>query len=283
MTWFQQTRFRIVAVAVVALVAVGWSLSPSPVSHVAVEAVEVIGDDELDQYAGSGAVILPSSIAASSRQQAATCVGCRWKVTMPCQREDDHQDAACRGIILGCPQGREVKRAWVAWPGRDFEPVGLFCPSDGEATSVADATREVRSGFTHRLAPLRPACEPPRGAVVGIPLHCRTGQPAAQVGWQDTVAGFPVTTQARARWRWTFASTDGREAVQVSDQPGSRYPEPGVGHTFQAVGANRVAVQARWSAQFWIDGLGPFAVHPDLTQDAQIIVPTGSALGVIRP
>ncbi len=76
--------------------------------------VEVIADDELDQYSGSGSVILPSAISASSRQRAASCVGCRWKVTLPCRRDDDHQDAGCRGVILGCPQGREVKRAWVA-------------------------------------------------------------------------------------------------------------------------------------------------------------------------
>ena len=60
--------------------------------------------------------------------------GCRWKVTKPCLREEEHSDAGCRGKILGCPQGREIGRAWLATPGGDFEPVGLFCPDDGEVT-----------------------------------------------------------------------------------------------------------------------------------------------------
>jgi len=277
-------RQRIAATVTSILVCIGglWVPALAPVTPT-VMAVEVIGDDELDQYSGSGAVILPSGIQTSSRQQAATCVGCRWKVTLPCLRDDEHPDAACRGVTLGCPQGREIKRAWVALPGRDFEPVGLFCPSDGEATSVVDVTRQVRSGFTHRLPPLQPACEPPRGMVVGIPLHCRSGQPSAHAQWSDTVAGYTVTTRARARWDWSFASAGGAQRVVRSDSPGRPYPEAGVRHTFRTTGIHRAQVRTTWQAEFHIDGLGPFPVSPDLTQQAQIELPTGSALGVVRP
>lgn len=271
------------AVTAIIVLAGGFGLFGPASSLPTVMAVEVIGDDELDQYSGSGAVILPSGIETSSRQRAATCVGCRWKVTLPCLRDDEHPDAACRGVTLGCPQGREIKRAWVAWPGRDFEPIGLFCPSDGEATSVADVTRQVRSGFTHRLPALRPVCEPPRGIVVGIPVHCRSGQPSARAQWSDAVAGYTVTTRARARWYWSFASVGGARDVVRSDVPGTPYPGEGVRYTFSSTGIHRAQVRTTWQAEFHIDGLGPFPVTPDLTQQAQLDLPTGSALGVVRP
>lgn len=245
--------------------------------------VEVIADDELDQYSGSGSVILPTGISASARHRGASCVGCRWKVTMPCQREDDHQDAVCRGIILGCPQGREIKRAWLAPPGRDFEPVGLFCPSDGEAVSVAEATSAVRETFQHRLPPLRPICEPPRGVVVGIPVHCRSGQPAAQMAWSDRVVGYSTRTRATARWTWVFDPARGDPVAVGAAIPGEAYPRPGVQHMYRVAGPSRVTVRAAWDGEFFVDDLGPFPIDPGLTQQVELEVPIGSALGVIRP
>lgn len=245
--------------------------------------VEVIADDELDQYSGSGSLILPSAISASSRQRAASCVGCRWKVTLPCRRDDDHQDAGCRGVILGCPQGREVKRAWVAAPGRDYEPVGLFCPTDGEAVSVEEATSAIRGTFRHRIPALRPICEPPRGVVVGIPVHCRSGQPTAEVAWSDQVVGYSVRTRARARWTWVFDAKRGEPVSVAAVIPGEAYPRPGVQHVFGVAGPSRVAVMATWDGEFFVDGLGPFPITPELTQQVEFNLPVGSALGVIRP
>lgn len=246
-------------------------------------AVEVIADDELDQYSGSGAVIWPSSITASSRQRGATCAGCRWKVTMPCKRDGGLQDAGCRGIVLGCPQGREIQRAWLARAGGDFEPVGLFCPTDGGAVSVADATEQVRGSFTRRLPSLRPSCDPPRGVLARIPVHCRSGQPSARVQWEDEVAGLPVRTSARGRWVWTFATEDGRASSLEATEPGAGYPAPGVRHAFPVPGMNSIAVEAIWIGEFTVDGLGPFPVEQPVRQRAELRVPTGSALGVIRP
>ena len=68
-----------------------------------------------------------------------------------------------------------------------------------------------------------------------------------------------------------------------SDSPGRPYPEAGVRHTFRTTGIHRAQVRTTWQAEFHIDGLGPFPVSPDLTQQAQIELPTGSALGVVRP
>ncbi len=251
-----------------------------------VRAVDVVGDQEAERYVGSGAVVLPGSIEAQTREYASTCVGCRWKVTAPCLNDDGHGDAGCRGTILGCPQGREISRAWVARPGGDFEPVGLFCPSDGEVTSVADAGQQVHEGFERRIPVLAISCAPPRGVVVGIPVHCHSRQSTSFVSWTDSVAGYTVETSARATWEWTFRQRtsnagDAEFWQHIAGDPGSAYPGPGVRQSFTKPGMHQVQAVARWRGWFTVDGLGPFPIHPDLEQRAAVSVPTGSALGVL--
>ena len=72
---------------------IGSTEGPSAAQEVEVGGVDIVEDDEADRFVGSGAVFLPSSVSASRRQQAAWCHGCRWKVTTPCLREDEHIDA----------------------------------------------------------------------------------------------------------------------------------------------------------------------------------------------
>lgn len=274
----------LVGVALTALMALVAALDTTAASPSA--AVSVIGDDEAERYVGSGAVLLPSTVSWGVRAQASTCVGCRWKVTAPCLRDEDHSDAGCRGTILGCPQGREISRAWLARPGGDFEPVGLFCPSDGEVTSVVDAMTRVRGGFERNIPGLSVDCEPGRGVVVGIPMHCRSLQPTSLVSWTDSVAGYSVRTTATASWEWTFrqrgpSGADAGQWFHVVDQPGSSYPDWGIRQGFTIPGMHWVDVRARWRGTFTVDGLGPFPIAPDLEQHARLRIPTGSALGVI--
>jgi hypothetical protein len=249
-------------------------------------AVSVIGDDETERFVGSGAVILPAVVDPATRVFASTCPGCRWKVTAPCRRDDEHGDAGCRGTILGCPQGREINRVWLARPGADFEAVGMFCPSEGEVTSVAEAASRVRGGFERFIPTLAVECAPTRGAVVGIPLHCRSLQPSGNVAWIDSVAGYRVRTSAHARWTWTFVQQPGDGAradrwSHVVTEPGRPFPDKAVRQGFTAPGIHRVEVMARWQGTFTVDGLGPFAVESDLHQRVDLDVPTGSALGVM--
>lgn len=249
-------------------------------------AVNVVGDQEQERFVGSGAVLLPSNIDRGTREDAATCVGCRWKVTAPCRSGDENTDAACRGNILGCPQGREISRAWVARPGGDFEPVGLFCPSDGEVTSVSEATRRLHGDFERRIPELRVRCQPARGVVVGIPVHCYSQQPASRVAWVDSVAGFTVATTAVATWQWEFRERGvggGTSAswTHMRHDPGAAYPGDGVRQAFSTSGVHEITARARWNGSFTVDDLGPFPITPDLEQQVKLLVPTGSALGVV--
>ena len=248
-------------------------------------AVEVIGDDEQDRFVGSGAVFLPRTVSGSARVTAATCHGCRWKVTTPCLRSDEHSDAGCRGSILGCPQGREIGRAWLARPGGDFEPVGLFCPTDGEVTAVADMNVRVAGSMARNVPALAPVCSPHRGVVVGIDLHCRSGQDTAVVSWRDSIAGFTIDTTARATWKWSFLQeglSGPRTWVHSVDFPGADYPRAGIRQAFTSAGQHVVDARATWQGTYVVDGLGPFTVPEQVRQNARIQVPVGSALGVLH-
>jgi len=250
-------------------------------------AVEVIGDDEQDRFVGSGAVFLPKTVSGAVRIEAVRCHGCRWKVTAPCLRDDEHGDAACRGSVLGCPQGREISRAWLARPGEEFQAVGLFCPHDGEVTSVAAMNTRVRGEFANRLPRLEPQCAPERGVIVGVDMHCRSGQPSARHTWANLVAGYVVSTTADATWEWIFRQSDslpGRRPSSWAHQvnyPGEAYPRPGIGQAFDSSGRHQIEVTATWRGSYTVDELGPFAVEQPVHQKAVLEVPVGSALGVL--
>lgn len=255
----------------------------------AAASVDVVADPQSESFVGTGAVLLPSTVAQHTRSEASRCVGCRWQVSTGCSSPDSSGDSAQNLVCLApahrCSDGQPPRQVWFARPSQDFEPVGIFCPSDGNVTSVQDATRQVRGGFEHRIPPLAVSCEPRRGVVVGIPLHCRSGQPAATVSWSDSVAGFTVHTRAEASWEWTFrqvAPGSGVTWTHRSRDPGRQYPSPGIRQAFSRPGVHVVEVTARWRGEFTVDGLGTFPIQDELEQRGRLNVPTGSALGVVR-
>lgn len=252
----------------------------------AVASVDVVGDAKSESFVGSGSVILPTSVAQRTRTEAARCVGCRWQVTQ-CRDGDGSQAPVCLAPAQRCSDGQPPRQVWFARPTEEFEAIGIFCPSDGNVTSVQDAALHVREGFEHRIPALAIICEPARGVVVGIPLHCRSGQSSATVAWSDSVAGFTVHTRAEATWEWTFrqsasVSRAGPSWTLRTRDPGREYPHPGIRQAFSAPGVHTVDVIARWRGEFTVEGLGTFPIQPELEQRGRLNVPTGSALGVVR-
>ena len=191
---------------------------------------------------------------------------------------------------MGCPYGREIGRAWLARPGADFEPVGLFCPHDGEVTSVADMSTRIRGDIVEKVPPLAPECLPARGAVVGIDLHCRSGQSSARLGWSSTVVGHAVVGEASATWFCAFEQTAPagvstrtatREWVHTVGFPGGVYPDRGIRQAFTDVGRYLVRVQSAWRGRYWFAGLGPFDGQDPVRQEHTWEVNVGSAVGVL--
>ena len=141
-----------------------------------------------------------------------------------------------------------------------------------------------------KVPPLSPQWLPARGAVVGIDLHCRSGQSSARVGWSSTVVGHAVVAEASATWSWAFEQraragvstpTATREWVHTVGFPGGVYPDRGVRQGFTDVGRHLVQVQSAWRGRYWVDGLGPFDVQDPVRQEHAWEVDVGSAVGVL--
>ena len=185
---------------------------------------------------------------------------------------------------------REGDRSSLARPGADFEPVGLFCLDDGEVTSVAEMSAHIRGDIVERVPPLAPQCLPARGAVVGLDLHCRSGQPSARLGWSSTVVGHAVVAEASATWSWAFTQraradtstgTATTEWVHTVGFPGRAYPHKGIRQAFTDVGRHLVRVRSAWRGRYWVDGVGPFGVNDQVRQEHAWEVGVGSAMGVL--
>ena len=128
MLWGALKMGASVCAAISLSLGIGYPGGPPAAGAVAVGGVDIVGDDEADRFVGSGAVFLPSTVSATRRQQAAWCHGCRWKVTAPCLRQDEHSDAGCRGNVLGCFRGREIGRAWLG-PAQTSSRWGCSVPT----------------------------------------------------------------------------------------------------------------------------------------------------------
>lgn len=235
-------------------------------------AVDVGGDDERDVYVGAGGLILPSSVGADTRTSVARCAGCRWRMTEVCAD-------SCTGVVRGCPQGRQLLRTLISRDGgASWEEIGLVCIAEAPIT-VGEAGASVRSAFIEGLPPLRPAAQPPAGVLPRLPLILSSGQPAAIPPFAHELAGLPVVLSARPSWNWDCG--DGRRFS--TGLPGSRYPDARVSCTFARPGLWRVTVRTTWTAEFTVDGMGPFPVEGEIGQLAALEVPVGQARAVLIP
>jgi hypothetical protein len=255
--------------------------SPVPTSGVAAEgtvlgSVDVTPDPDGDLYVGTGGLVERSSDWRGddgSRQQAASCTDCRWRVSRVCSTVDS-TGGLCNGRRLHCDVDHVPVGIWLSRAGEDWVLVGHACQGPEPPATVTDVARLVRERALAAVPPLRVGVQPADGTLVRLPALFRTGQPAEGISGADlSVLGLDVRLDARVRWRWTYG--DGAGAWTRS--PGGTWPDDSVAHAYLRAGAFTASVDAVWRAQFTVDGLGPFPVDgPDLAQHATVPV-------VVRP
>jgi hypothetical protein len=239
----------------------------------------VHGDDEQDQYVGSGGLLLPGGVSANTRREVASCLGCSWRLSSPCVQApgvgfDDQP--TCAGVVRGCPGGR-LLRGWFRPADGSWRELGLVCLGPRGPITVADVSRAIAESVPHRLPLLRPRGEPNRGVLAQLPVHFRSGQQPGPLEWADEILGQQVSITARPSWTWSF----GDGAALVTSDPGGRYPHGGVVHTYGTPGVMTVTCSAEWRAQFEVDGLGPFPVPEVVHQRAEVEVAVGEGRGVL--
>lgn len=236
---------------------------------------DVVGDDDHDQYIGSGAVLLPRSSASSDRATAAGCDECEWKLTKGCATATS---STCTSVTRGCPDGESLRRIWFRRDGGQWRDLGILCIGPSGVLKLAEAEDWVAEQFIQGLPVLRPAKQPTRGVLPRIPVLFRSRQPLISTRAYQ-LAGHDIRLSPVPKWWWRFG--DGTSLH--TDSPGARYPNATIGHSYLTAGSRSVRVRTTWSATFTVDGLGPFEVHQPITQNESLTVNVGQGRAVLIP
>ena len=161
--------------------------------------------------------------------------------------------------------------ATAAWQLVDSICLG---PAERPA-SVADVGQLVRERVVTLLPDADPSFQPVDGGIVNLPTIFAAGEPESVETEPFDVLGFTVTVTATARWEWTFEPGTTKEFTVA----GGAYPDDSVSHTYSRPGERDVSVTTYWSAEFTVDGQGPFAVPgPEISKTVgPIAVPVREA------
>lgn len=244
-------------------------------------AIDVIGDDAADAYAGSGGLLLPATVDDRDRERAATCQDCQWRLVSPCVANmTAGEQVYCQLAAVGCPRGAFRLRAWLREGAQaGWRDLGLVCVPSGGPVTVARVERELTERFERRLPETGIAATPPRGVLPYLPVVFDSGQPSVVPATTHQILGREVVLDPHPTWHWEF----GDGATMTTDVPGSRYPDLAVSHAYRSGGTMLVRVTTVWTARFTVDGLGPFTVSDPVRQTAQMRIEVGQARAVLVP
>lgn len=270
----QVLRSALACVAAALIVSIVGAAGPA-------RAVDVVGDDGADRYTGSGGLILPASIAQDTRQSVAQCRECRWRLVAPCiHRPDEGAQVACMAMVSGCPAGETRLRAWLSRDGgSSWIDVGLVCLGADGPVTVQAVDVALHDAFVRSLPAGSISVQPPTGVLPYLPVVLDSGQPASIGPSSHHILGRAVVLSPRPRWHWTFG--DGAELDTAL--PGSHYPDLQVAHTYRRGGPMEISVTTTWTADFLVDGLGPFAVSEPVHQRFTTIIEVGQARATLVP
>jgi len=248
--------------------------SPSPTA-------DVQGNDGRDVYVGTGGVLVPARHwrgDPSNRRQAAECVDCIWRMTTACTSLQ-FDTGSCPASHVGCPSGLIRVRVWLKRSGGPWVLVGYACVGGSPPVSRAVVERAVHDQSIAALPPLRPSYQPSSGALTGLPVIFWSGQSRTGLRQADlSVLGLDVRLDAQPRWGWSW----GDGGYLSTHDPGGKYPATVVSHTYVHAGRVHVSTVSRWSAQYSVEGLGPYPVPgADLSQRAAIVVDVVPAHSVL--
>lgn len=249
----------------------------------AADRADVTFDDARDVVQGSGGLILPAGVDASTRQEVASCPGCRWRTTSPCL--DSPADlgvafdgqVACSSVTRGCPEGA-LRRTWFSPMSGAWRDLGLLCLAERPVT-VEDIGARVSARVEESLPALAPTHLPSKGVVTGLPTVFASGQPSGARRFTWTILGQSVTVTARPAWTWRFP--DG--TVLETDDAGSLRRQGAIRHTFVHSGPALVRCEVAWRGEFAVAGLGTFAVPGEARQQGSIVVIVGEGRALLRP
>jgi hypothetical protein len=263
---------RVLSLAAVAL---GISFLIAPPSYGANP--DVVGDNSIAAYVGTGGLLLPDSFSGSrsTKSSVADCIGCTWRYTIYCMQG---ANSPCKHAVTSCPRGSLLYRVWFGRTASTVAVVGSVCW--GSSTPVTRRQVEGRiDDYVIRYVPgLRPGFDPHGGSLTSVPVIFWTGQPTSFRPPNFSLSGHSVSITARPTWRWTWG--DGASAWK--SVAGAQYPSRQITHQFRSPGTYTVGVTSVWQAQYTVSGIGTFEVAGEvLRQSRTLTVPIKSAKTVL--
>ena len=238
-------------------------------------------DDQTDSVVTTG-VQFPGVDADSALGKATAahsgCTGCEWILSPVCKANGPTDEQMCLGATESCTGEDEVFYRVYFRPSATapWQLVDSVCLGPGERpASVADVRELVRERVVNLLPSADPTFQPADGGIVNLPTIFSAGEPEQVEIEPFDVLGFSVTVTATAAWEWTFE--DG--VTRTFDVPGGVYPDDSVSYEYASTGDRSVSVTTSWTAEFTVDGQGPFAVPgPAITKTAgPVTVPVREA------
>lgn len=240
------------------------------------QASQVVGNNELAAYIGTGGLLLPNSFTGSSsvKTNVANCAGCTWAYTVFCMNDEE----LCLHSVATCPAGQIRYRVWFGKVAESATVVGSVCWGIGNPPTRRDVETRLDDLVISYVPKLNLQLAPPGGTLTSIPVIGWTDQPELFKPPSFTLAGKNVAITASAAWRWVW----GDGIVEWKSVPGQIYPSTQISHQYRVPGTYVVTVTTAWQAQYSIEGIGTFNVLGDvLTQTDQQQITVNKAGSVL--
>ena len=234
---------------------------------------EVIGDNEIAAYVGTGGLLLPTSFSGSAgnKVQVANCLGCVWAYTVFCLYDDE---GLCQHSVSTCPVGQIKYRVWFGKSIGTAEVVGSVCWGSGRPPTRMDIEKRIDDLVINYIPALDVTLIPPGGTLTSIPVLGWTNQPQKFQPPAFSLGGRSVEITAIPKWRWVWGDGD----IEWKSVPGVAYPQIQIRHLYRATGTYVVEVTAVWQASYSVQGIGTFNVGGDLlTQTDSIAIDVTNA------
>ena len=244
------------------------------------QATEIVGNNEMAAYLGTGGLLLPSSFAgsATAKTQVSNCNDCVWAYTVFCMYTSE---GLCKHSTASCSSGQIRYRVWFGQTRQTMQLVGSVCWGSGRPLTRHNLENEIRSTVIKYVPALDLQIAPPGGTLTFIPVIGWTNQSSAYRPPAFEISGHLVTLEAVASWRWIW----GDGSLEWKVVPGQPYPQNQISHRYRIPGNYLVQVSTHWQATYSIVGFGMYPVSGEQivqSDSLEIRVLTASSVRVKR-
>lgn len=242
-----------------------------------VVAAEVVGNNEIAAYIGTGGLLLPGSFSGptSTKSSVASCPECTWAYSVFCMYDND---GLCRHATEGCPVGQVKYRVWFGQTKSTMTVIGSVCWGAGNPLTRKQLENYLGDLIIQYVPGLSIAIAPPDGSITSVPVIGWVNQPSAFNPPPFQLGGRTVLLNATAAWRWIW----GDGAIEWKVVPGAPYPSKLISHQYRIPGNYELTVSTFWQASYTVEGIGSFSTAGDLiTQQASQPIQILSARSVL--